>query len=65
MMEEDSPDKGKTIKTSGTVICPMNDKEMNVRSVIKKISKNEFRYESYMPAPDGKEFKSMEIVYKR
>jgi hypothetical protein len=40
-------------------------KEMNIREVFKVVDDNTQLFEMYGPAPDGKEFKMMEIKYAR
>ncbi len=64
-LEGDSPDKGKTIKSSGEFLCPITGKEKFIRSVMKKVGKNEVVYEHYEKDPGGKEFKALEVAYKR
>ncbi|MDH3216483.1 MAG: DUF1579 domain-containing protein [Candidatus Krumholzibacteria bacterium] len=48
-----------------TINDPMSGKEMKVKMVTKLIDENKHVFEWYNPGPDGKEFKSMEIVYTR
>jgi hypothetical protein len=56
----------KTIKQSGTMSCPLTgEKAMPYRSELKIDGPNQHTYTSYSQGPDGKEFKGMEIVYKR
>jgi hypothetical protein len=56
----------KVINQSGTYSCPMTgDKNMWSRSEVKMSGNDKFSYTSYGKGPDGKEFKSMEIVYTR
>jgi hypothetical protein len=57
---------GKTIAEKGEFSCPMtDDKERDYRSQTKFTAKNMYTYEMYTNGPDGKEFKMMEINYKR
>jgi hypothetical protein len=64
--EGDSSDKGKTItSTSEEFTCPMTGAPKKIRAVMKKVSKNEVRYEHYDKDVSGKEFKMMELVYKK
>lgn len=56
----------KTVKDSGTFSCPMTD-EMNkwFRAEWKSVDKNKHVYSMYMKDEAGKEFRSMELTYKR
>jgi hypothetical protein len=55
-----------TIRESGTFSCPMTgDKATWYRSEWKITDNNNQTYTLYGKGPDGKEFTSMEIVYKR
>ena len=47
---------------SGDSWDPMSGKKMNLRSVVSWENATTFKMEMYGPAPDGKEFKMMEIV---
>jgi hypothetical protein len=54
------------ITESGTFSCPMTgNSNMQFRSNWKVLDKNHHVYEMFIPGPDGKEFKSMEIEYTR
>lgn len=55
----------KSITFKGTCTDPMTSKSMNVREVFKVIDDNTQMMEMYMPGPDGKEFKTMEIKFTR
>ncbi|MGE0764747.1 MAG: DUF1579 domain-containing protein [Bdellovibrionales bacterium] len=56
----------KAITQTGTASDPMKgDKNAWFRTELKLIGKNEHIYEMYSKGTDGKEFKSMEINYKR
>jgi hypothetical protein len=56
----------KTLKQEGTASCPMTgEKDMWGRSEWRSIDNDNATYTSYGKGPDGKEFKTMEIVYKR
>lgn len=58
--------KSNTIKESGTLSCPMTgERNVKFRSDWHVISKDSYSYEMFTRAPDGTEFKSMEISYKR
>lgn len=56
----------KTIKETGSFSCPMTgEKDMWFRSEWKIAGKNRHVYSMYIKDPAGKEFKSMELTYKR
>lgn len=56
----------KTIKDEGTYSCAMTDeKDKWFRSEWKLVDKNKHTYSMYTKDPSGKEFKMMELVYKR
>lgn len=56
----------KTITDEGTFSCPATgEKDMWFRSVWKIVNDNHLIFDMYMKDPNGKEFKSMEIDYKR
>jgi hypothetical protein len=55
----------KTIMEEGTFSCPMTgEKDMDYRSEWKVIDADNYTYAMYGKA-DGKEFKTMEVIYKR
>lgn len=56
---------GKVITTSSESYNPMYDKIVPMRSVATIVDENTRRLEMYGPGPDGKEFKTMELVYTR
>jgi hypothetical protein len=57
---------GKAITQTGTFSCPFTgEKDMWYRSEWKIINKDKNVLSMYRKGPDGKEFRSMEIVYKR
>jgi hypothetical protein len=58
-------DKAKTLTEKGTYNCPMKQAEQAYRSVWKIKGKDAFQYVSYMTDMNGKEYKAMEIEYKR
>lgn len=59
-------DATQTLKDSGSFSCPMaKDKVMTFRSEWKITDKNNMVYTMWTPDKDGKEFKMMEITYKR
>jgi len=56
----------KTITEAGTLACPMTgEKNKSLRSEWKIIDQDNYTYLMYSNAPDGKEFKTMEVVYTR
>ena len=55
----------KTINLKGKMIEPSTGYEMTVREVFKIVDDNTQVLEMYAPGPDGKEFKTMELTYKR
>jgi len=55
----------KTIDYKGTMVDPVQKKEVPVREVTKYIDDNNFVFEMYANGPDEKEFKTMEITFKR
>lgn len=56
----------KTIIDGGTFSCPMTgEKDMAFRAEWKIVSQDENTYSMFMKDKDGKEFKTMEITYKR
>lgn len=56
----------KTLKSEGTFGCPMTGKtDRWFRSELKIQDNNNHTYTSYAKDESGKEFKSMEIIYKR
>jgi hypothetical protein len=66
MFSDGTKTEDNTIATSGTVGCPMTgDKNHWFRNELKVLNKNEHTFISYAKSPEGKEYKSMEINYKR
>ena len=56
----------KTLTETGSHSCPITPGgERTFRSVTKFVDPDMIQMEFYGPGPDGKEFKSMEITYKR
>lgn len=55
----------KTFTEKGSFSCPIIQGQMPFRTITKIIDDNTHTYEMYMNDKDGKEFKSMEITYKR
>ena len=58
-------ESGKVRTDTGLWDDPAVGGKMKVRQVTKVISDDEFAFEMYMTMPDGKEFKSMEMIYSR
>ena len=56
---------GKTMNGSGKMVDPMAGKEVPYRMVVTYIDDNTHKAEMFNAGPDGKEFKSMELLYKR
>lgn len=54
-----------TITLKGNMVHAGFGQEIPVRQVTKIVDENTQVMEMYMPGPDGKEFKTMEIVSKR
>jgi len=55
----------KKLVLGSTMSCPMTGGPVNMKQVITVVDDNKHIYESYMTGPDGKETKTMEIVYTR
>ena len=55
----------KAITLSGEVSCPMTGAPKAARSVTTILSDYQHRFEMYAPGPDGKEYKTLEIIYTR
>jgi hypothetical protein len=56
----------KTLTDTGEFACPMrNNKVLKYRAEWKTIDANNMSYSMYMPDESGKEFKSMEMLFKR
>ena len=53
------------LSLSGTVSCPMVGGPKNVRSVTTILDKNRHTFEMFDKAPDGTEYKTLEIIYTR
>jgi Protein of unknown function (DUF1579) len=60
-----STDGGKTINFTNKGVDIMTGKEANYRSVMHKMSDDQYHFEMYGPGMDGKETKMMEITYNR
>ncbi len=55
----------KSLEMTSKFTCPITESEMKMRSVTRILNNNQHVLEMYGMTPDGKEFKSMEITYKR
>jgi hypothetical protein len=64
-MEGPWDDATKTINLKGKEVDPYTGKEVELRETFKMIDNNNQLLEMFGPGPDGKEFKTMEIKYKR
>jgi len=53
------------IDMTGKYSCPVTESERTGRTLTKIVNKNEYIFEMYDTGPDGKEMKTLEIVYKR
>lgn len=58
-------DKTRSLHENGTYICPVDKKEKEFRAVWQLKDQNTYQYVSFMRDKDGKEYKAMEIEYKR
>jgi hypothetical protein len=56
---------GRSITIKGTMIDPTTGKECNFRQVMRIVDNDHQVTEMYVPGPDGKEYKSMEIKSTR
>ncbi|RIL10506.1 MAG: hypothetical protein DCC75_04210 [Proteobacteria bacterium] len=66
LTSEGSYDTGaKSLDMTAKFSCPMTGAEMTGRMLTRVIDENTHVFEMYNPGPDGKEFKSLEITYKR
>ncbi|TPD67232.1 DUF1579 domain-containing protein [Flavobacterium microcysteis] len=65
VMKGNYDEASKTIKMEGEVTDPMTKKTKKIREVITVVDPNTQKMEMYDMTPDGKEFKSMEIMLKR
>ncbi|RKS25023.1 uncharacterized protein DUF1579 [Flavobacterium endophyticum] len=65
VMRGNYDEASKTVKMEGEVTDPMTKKVKKIREVITAIDANTQKMEMYDMSPDGKEFKSMEIMMKR
>ena len=56
---------GKTIEFHGTYTDPDSGTNKELRSVLRLITKERHQFEMYEKGPDGKEFRTLEIVYTK
>jgi hypothetical protein len=54
-----------TMTSTGSMVDPVSGKSLEVTGKIRHVDPDHFRYEMWMPGPDGKPFKTMEIEYSR
>ncbi len=64
-LKGDWNDPKKIMTLSGMMTDPMTGKDVKVKETFKVVDDNSQVMEMFMEGPDGKEFKTMEIVYKR
>jgi uncharacterized protein DUF1579 len=57
--------KAKTITMTGNMVDPTTGKDTKVKETMKVVDDNTQVMAMYMSMPDGTEFKTMEITYKR
>jgi hypothetical protein len=57
--------QSKALVLTGTYDDFMDGKKKTVRTVSTHLDENTARFEMYMPGPDGKEFKTLEVISKR
>lgn len=65
VMKGNYDEASKTVRMEGEVTDPMTKKTKKIREVITVIDPNTQKMEMYDMTPDGKEFKSMEIIMKK
>jgi hypothetical protein len=65
LMKSSGTFDGQTMTLSGTVSCPINGKNTPMRTELKIADNDHHTLSAYMPGPDGKEFKNMEMTYTR
>jgi hypothetical protein len=58
-------DSGKSWTYTGECNCPMTGQKMGMREVVTIIDANSYKFDMYMPGPEGKEMLGMTIMYKR
>jgi hypothetical protein len=56
---------GKVFTQSGDSVDPMSGSKLTTRTVTTIVDKDNYRYESFITGPDGKEFKNVEVNAKR
>jgi hypothetical protein len=55
----------KTFMEQGSHSCPIDNGTRHFRAVTRIIDENTYSYETFTTAPDGKEYKGMEIIYNK
>jgi hypothetical protein len=58
-------EKGMKCSMKGDLMDPMTGQKSYMRSEVTWMDDNNYKFETYGPGPDGKEFKWMEMVVKR
>ncbi|HSD72671.1 MAG TPA: DUF1579 domain-containing protein [Thermoanaerobaculia bacterium] len=56
---------GKTMTFTGSMDDPMSGKKMNFKEVVTMVDDDHHVFEMWMPGPDGKMFKTLEIQYAK
>ena len=64
-LKGDWNDKKQVLTLSGTMTDPMTGQDTKVKETFTILDDNTHTMEMFMVGPDGKEFRTMEIVYKR
>jgi hypothetical protein len=64
-MEGSWDETTKSLSLKGKSTDPMTKQSVDMREVYTVVDDNTHKMEMYMPTPDGKEFKGMEIVFRR
>ena len=65
MSEGTAADGGKSITLSGDYDCPVTHSKKQMKQIVKIESDDKHTIEGYDIGPDGKEFKTMTLVYTR
>ena len=58
-------DTAKTWTYASNFNCPLTNSKRETKSITRLIDNNHYVFEMYDRAPNGKEFKNLEIAYKR
>ena len=65
MMQGTCSEDGKVCTLEGEMTNPMTKQQMKSRIIVTHINDDQMKMEMFMPGPDGKDMKSMEIMYTR